>query len=298
MHRMSSVLASSLVLFYSQALWAQGASTLDVTCRPHQQAEVQDPHEIGARLSSESKNFARLCLNTQVNRPVEIIQDSSDHIVFANLYHQGKFWTAYWSKNDIPTAQFVIVYFSVDIPVLNMVMRPAHTEMHFRFSQGLTLVSQTSEETTRLNEVAISWEAVLPHNENYDFLVGVKANYGIVGRAVSREMRIQEISREPGRTTHAYTLNYTPEQAGLVFQNSLKASDKSRLNEFYLTLTNNCTTKPFQIMDEVLKTTNKDLRFQPFYTSLSWDPIAGPARNALQMRQLIHPNQKPIQILK
>jgi hypothetical protein len=58
---------------------------------------------------------------------------------------------------------------------------------------------------------------------------------------------------------------------------------------------NNCTTKQFAILDEVLKAVNpaRYNGIRPFLTNATLDPIIGPSIRALVRRGLIKENEVP-----
>ncbi|MFN7730075.1 MAG: DUF4105 domain-containing protein [Bdellovibrio sp.] len=280
----------TLTLLLSSTTAFATATVIDPQC----QQQRQDQFDRGWRIGPESVEYGGLCVNTKSVRPIEILAENAESIEFANFYHAGRYWKARWSKSDLPTVQYLGVHFDVGIPLV----KPAHTELRFRFAQGLRLSSQRKDQSGTekrlvLKEVIVSWEAQFPENVSYSFLKGLQKNYPVAGRVLSLPARITEhfVPGKKLRQVDQYQLALSRREGAAVFLNSLRQSNQMRLSEYYGTLQKNCTDLLFTTLDVVLAQ-YRGLQVRPFQTVMGPDPILGPGRQALEERGLIQLNQK------
>lgn len=268
------------------------ATIVDPSCRQN----VHDQYDLGWRLTRRSVLYAGQCVSTTSRRPITILEEGQDKLIFANFYHHRKYWTAHWDKGDIPKVSFLTVYFDVGVPL----MIAAHTELRFKFPKGLRLYSQVSGEVKVVKDISFDWESGVTEESGLSVLVGFGRNLPLVGRALSIQSRISEnlVGDRLMQPIYEYKLPISAKSRKLLFLTSLKTANALALSTFFNTLDNNCTTQQFDILDSVLKSVNpaRYSGIRPFRTNETLDPIAGPSRIALIRRGLIDPEQAPLSL--
>ncbi len=241
-----------------------------------------DVFEIPTRIGMASKKYSSQCIDTDQFRPVIITQETNESIVFANYYHNNKYWTAELRKTaEVESVYFHIVRFNIVTGVT-----AAHTQYRVKFKDGhqlkLKLQDSTKSIETSVNDLVVSFEAARPKNIPYNFALGAVDNYLSVARILSGAQRVSE---KGDNDTEQYEI-LIPENEKLLFTlMGIQKSNEYGFSRFYNTLRPNCTTDVFDLIDEL--PSQQANKAEPFLTVISNDPVAGPSLEGLQERGLL-----------
>jgi hypothetical protein len=264
------------------------ASAPDSDC-----ASSTDPAESAARISPDSVQLNGLCVHTARFRPVVDlkIDEFAKQIQFKNYSYQGQFWTAVvpMSADAIDEVIFGIKHFTLGgVGGASLVgnalqsLKPAHTQLRFKMSLGheIKLVNQVTGEKATTNDLALSFEASLVEGLKFNVALATLPMNPLVGRVGETA----SILKEAPNPLEQYVLNLTAEEKLMVLKAGLRRSNEAGLKIFYNTLSPNCTTEIFDLLDILPRLNGK---LERFVVSVSLDPVAGPSIQALQARQLI-----------
>jgi Domain of unknown function (DUF4105) len=241
-------------------------------------AQSSDPQEAPYRFTSLSGKFSGQCADTNRFRAIQNLKIENGVAVLNNYHHDNDFWQAQFS---IEPSNLDAVYFHVvRFPILGIV-EAAHTQIRFKLKNPVQLKSQTdASKTTTTKEVLVSFEAVRPKDQAYNFALGALENYALVGRVTSAKQRIAE-SEAP---MEQYELDITQDEKALLLKNTLTHAEQIGIKYTYNTLRPNCTTEVFDLLDSLPRLQGK---YPQFLTVISNDPVAQPAIDALKARQLL-----------
>jgi hypothetical protein len=262
--------------------------TVAAVLNPACASDSSDTFDQGFTIASTSQLYSGACINSLKFRPGKILSQAADKLVFANLLHEDRFWTA---TIPLDPEAFDAAYFQiVRFPVVKGV-EAAHTEIRIKLAKGqkIELQSQSGpSKTTSIGSLIYSVEAAFPENVNYNFALGVMKNYPLSGRLVSGTQRIKET---PTHGFEQYTLKLNKQQIAALVLAAVQRSQALSLSSFYNTISPNCTTEAFYVLDRLPGRP----AVRPFYTVLSPDPIAGPSLKALRARNLLGPQVKDME---
>lgn len=268
--------ASLAIVSLASAEPIQLAARSDQTC-----ALSTDPHEMPMRISEASATEKGICVNTGRYRSIQelSVDQAAQVVTFYNFRYRGRFW-----KAEVPIAPEAIrdALFQIKhIPTVKNV-RAAHTQMRYRLAPNryISLVDQENGEIVRVRDIAVSFEAALPVDGQFNIALAVLPMYPLVGRVGDAE----SIVRERPFPVEQYELNLTPNERVEVLLASLQRSQDIGLAYFYNTLRPNCTTEQFDLFDRLPRMNG---RFGKFVVAFSPDPVAGPSLEALSERGLI-----------
>ena len=257
---------------------AASSTATDATCST---AAVADPDEFPSRFTSASIPYATKCLETNRFRSVRNLKVGAATIAFDNFRYRGQFW-----KAEMPGAAeaYQDVLFHIKKFEAAKGVTAAHTQIRIRMKPGFViwLVNQTTGEKATADDLLVSYEAGLPRGVNYNFAVGAIDAYAIIGRAGDAH----SISDEAKRPVEQYLTNLSPEEALLLAKNHLAYSQELGQSGFYNTLSPNCTTVAFDLLDKTLRA-SRGANPPRFLTELSLDPVSGPSLRALASRGIL-----------
>lgn len=208
------------------------------------------------------------------------IADDATHATFDDFRHEGSDWWAVVSLAGVEHVYGQTYNFSAPktrkgkngpetrfhknglpkrtIPILN------HVQCRFVFASDHPVKlypnggDTTGEPTHLLHDICYSVEATGPAGVLYNLRDAVFGNMICAHRFLStQEMVFERIAVEGQYVTESAPLKLRPgEERGLLVK-SLQRSDSAGMNEPYymirLSSTNNCTSNPLQILDEVVK---------------------------------------------
>lgn len=269
----ASFLISSAVMV--QKAYAESAASLDLNC-----AKTVDPYERPHRISQKSKRYSSQCMDTQRFRFSEVIKQDQDELVFTNYMHEDQYWTATLSLDAVVDQVFFHV---VRFEAISGVTA-AHTQLRLKFSNAtpLKLVSQSDPQIqSKALDLVISFEAGRPENIPYNFAMGAVDNYVAVARILSGAQRLSESTEN---ITEQYELDILQEDKILIAVMGIQKSSLDGFSRFYNTISENCTTDAFNLLDAIPSRVGKS---QAFLTVISNDPIAGPSVKALKERGIL-----------
>lgn len=254
------------------------AAIEDQSCSMSSQQDIYErPH----RIQNASKKYADLCVDTDRFRFSEIVSQTKSEITFTNYRHLDQYWLATLTLNTVvEQAFFHVVKFEAISGVI-----AAHTQLRLKFSNAtpLKLTSQLDPtQSTEVYDLVISFEAARPVDIPYNFALGAVDNYVSVARLLSGAQRLAESTENK---TEQYELKIPQDEKLDIALLSIEKSARDGFSRFYNTISENCTTDAFGILDSL---NFMQGRFEPFYTVLSNDPIAGPSVDALIERGLLH----------
>ena len=240
-----------------------------------------DPYENPTRISKNSARYVDQCVDTELFRPVEILENTESKIVFANYRHENRYWIAEIQKapEAIDAVYTQVVRFEV-IPGVTA----AHVQIRVRMkTDSILLKDQINNEAQSINDIIVSYEAARPKGIAYNFAMGAVDNFVLAGRALSGK---QKVADYPGYSIEQYELRLADKNEALdLLLAGLEHSDDIKLSHFYNTVSPNCTTEVFELIDAVPSVMSRHP--SPFMTVASGDPIAGPTIEALKERQIL-----------
>ncbi|RYZ69116.1 MAG: DUF4105 domain-containing protein, partial [Proteobacteria bacterium] len=240
-------------------------------------AQSSDANEGPYRFTSVSSKYSGQCVDSNRFRAIQNLSIKANSVVLNNYQHANEFWEARFSIE--PTNIEAVYLHVVRFPILSVV-EAAHTQIRFKLKIPAQLKNQSSGKTATLNEVLISFEAVRPKDQPYNFALGALTNYAIVGRATSSAQRLVE-SQAP---MEQYELDLAPEEKTQLFKSTLTHATDIGIKYTYNTLRPNCTTTLFDLIDTLPRFNGK---FPQFLTVISNDPVAQPSIDALKTRGLL-----------
>lgn len=265
---------ANIMLWPEAEVFAAPASKLDASC-----SIANDIYENPIRISSDSKMYADQCVDSKRFRYVQIISETATDIEFANYNHNNSYWSAKISKDAVIEK----VYFQIAKFEAVSGVTAAHTQLRFKFAnKAIKLTGQEFAQTTEVDDMILSFEAARPENVSYNFALGAIDNYVAVGRVVSSKQRLFEYAN--GVTIEQYEIDIPQAERMLLVILGLQKSAKDKADRFYNTISENCTTDIFYVIDEL--PSEKGLN-EPFYTVISNDPIATPSLEALNDRGIL-----------
>jgi hypothetical protein len=252
------------------------SANLDPSC-----AITTDPFENASRISSRSIHLQGLCVNTARYRPIVnvVVDENRKMIVFNNYYYNQTFW-----KAEVPFGKGAIsdVYFQVKKFTVLGYVRAAHVQIRYKMAKGqqIQLTHQVSGERVSVDDLAVSFEAALAKDRNFNVALAMMPMNPLVGRVG----QTASILADSPRTLDQYQLDLDEEERRSLLISSLKRAQSIELNTFYGTLHPNCASEQFDLLDQLPRLKGKVTRF---LVAASLDPVAGPTVEALRARNLI-----------
>ena len=229
----------------------------------------------------------RAPVDFSTKRSLRIRERHGDSLVADNFYHAGNFWRARIpvEVSDVCGQAF---NFSpvrtrrgtgVREPVLDGRGHPRrwfsfvnHLQARFKFERDIELFRDADdlEPTHRLRDFVYSVEATGPRGRGFSFLNGLFGRLVCTHRFLSTEEMLYEKF-----VLHNYIVEESPplpltaEEKRTVLLKSIERSDQAAPDErYYLCVpfaTNNCTSNPFRIVDQVLSYTIRQRMGAMFY---------------------------------
>ncbi|QJB25250.1 DUF4105 domain-containing protein [Limnospira fusiformis SAG 85.79] len=168
-------------------------------------------------------------------------------IAVANVSHQNQFWVAKILPNSVAEVIYQLEY---PFPA-------SHAQLRFRFSPGseVVLIPQipgSPQSPVQLKDLIFSVEAVAVVGGNFDLVAGFFDNFAIAYRLVSLESRVQRMIIQDGHKVQQIQLNLTPTQRNQLLLNAITKSHQAGLTQMYNSLSRNCTTEVFRIIDQTI----------------------------------------------
>ncbi len=241
-------------------------------------AQSSDPNEGPYRFTALSSKYAGQCVDSNRFRAIQNLKIDGTSVVLNNYHHANEFWEARFSiaPENVEAVYLQIVRF----PILGVV-EAAHTQIRFIFKKPVDLTNQTTPSKKMMTqEILISFEAVRPKDQPYNFALGALSNYAIVGRATTAAQRLVESNS----AVEQYELDITAEERSTLAKNTILHASEIGIKYIYNTLRPNCTTEVFDLIDALPRFQGK---FPQFLTVISNDPVAQPSIDALQMRAVL-----------
>lgn len=205
-----------------------------------------------------------LCVNPLTRRSVTILNSKeaqayfparAGNVVVANFSHLNRFWVAEIPVEKVESMLLQIQYFPVwSFPKIEI----AHTQFLFQFSPGaeITLLPQTehpeSAESIKLKRMIFSVENIGPYGELFDAMKGMKGHYNLAYRAVSLSDKYKWMVQDFNNLVEQKKILLKPAQVQKVLMESLSRATEWSTGREYHTITKNCVTEQFNILDKVL----------------------------------------------
>jgi hypothetical protein len=217
--------------------------------------------------------YAGQCLDTHDKRVAVISKDDGREMTVTNLYHAHRFWTATINWSAITSVRIEFERFAAPFAIV-----AAHTQLRFDSSQGIVLQAGKASQTIR--SFVVTYEYTAPPGIPFDIVAGEFNNFGIVGRMVSSASRHQE---ERGDPLQSYRLRLSSSAAAQVARMAIYRSQQLGYATMYNTLSENCTTEIFVVLDQALH-----YRGAPLQLGFPLnDPVVQPSLQALRSRGLL-----------
>jgi len=264
----------------SQTTLRDPATSVETRC-PDQ--DPRNPYSDSVRFPEGTPN-AGLCADTSIRRPLrdllpehkktlgigEITSTYSTDAferAFANVYHDGQFWTARYRVGSVVAANFMIEHFA---PL------SAHSMIRFQFDprNPLRLIPQAKippagenwywnkREEITLTDIVFSAEAVTVHGAGFNILRGFKDHFLIAKRfrslpdVVHDQIEKQNHKVEQIRLarTNKAARDYSPRGvANQLFETAIANSKRDGISLVYNTLDESCVTEAFDVLDDTFR---------------------------------------------
>ena len=119
-----------------------------------------------------------MVLSAASTRNYRKFRPDGQHVVAANVLHEGKYWIA-----RVPTQRIV----EVDIGFEKFLTIVAHVFLQFRFSDDapIELRGQTGPQTATINNLVLSVEGVPPKGHPFSFIESSRSQYLLAYRFLS-----------------------------------------------------------------------------------------------------------------
>lgn len=206
-----------------------------------------DPYERPHRIGLGSQKYAQQCVDTDRFRFSEILKQTKSEWTFSNYRHQNEYWTATLGLNTIVEHVFFqVVRFEAISGVI-----AAHTQIRLKFSNQTPLKLQSQldpQKTTESLDLVISFEASRPVGTPYNFALGAVDNYVSVARILSGAQRLAESTEN---ITEQYELSIPQDEKLHIALLALEKSARDGFMRFYNTISENCTTDAFAVLDSL-----------------------------------------------
>lgn len=251
--------------------------------------DPKDPYDPGQMFTYGK--YKGQCVDSSQKRPIQILSENDQEIVFTNFRHMGKFWIAHFPKNSIDSVSFRIDPFGSGIPFVSA----AHTLIRFDMKPGKSLLLQPQYEgeeklvdpkdLTDVNSLFFSVNYMAPKNVEYNLFPGMASVYLEAFNFLSAHDRGN--AKDTGKNAEQnFVLNLAPGAGDAYLVNALHASNEKQLNVAYNTYSENCTTALFDLMDETFQYDHPVKKFKVSHIKI-FDELIGPSIHALKERGLI-----------
>lgn len=227
-------------------------------------------------------------IDTSTRCPIVLLEQDTDAVRFENFYHHGKYWRATLQLNSVLQTIFQIEKFPAPAGVT-----AAHTQLRFNLDplKPLFLKSQESSASAspgkilRITSFVVSFEYAAPRNVPFDIFKGLTNNFQIVGRVMSFDTRAREQVYSAHHDVRQFRLKLsTNDSARIAFQ-AIRRSQQLGFRYSYNTISENCTTEPFALLDSTIRYGHAVSAFEVGWPLL--DPVSGASLRALKERGLI-----------
>ncbi len=220
-------------------------------------------------------------------RSISIRSNDDKHVLVDFFYHEGQYWTANiplrvvdvfgqsFNFSNVRTRrgkngpEIVHDQYGQPVPRFSFIN---HLQTRFKTDSGasvdlyplhtdIELINQTSNQPThQLNDFVYSVEATGPPGISFGFKNGLAGTLLCMHRFLStQEMVFERVVVQGQFVWESPSLRLENKEKQTVLLKSLERSDRAGLDEVYYLYrccaTNNCTSNPFQIVDECVKYT-------------------------------------------
>jgi len=212
--------------------------------------------------------------------PAGKIDNAASHVTLNDFYCDGQFWRAEIPLDAVDQVFGQVFNFSQprtrsgkDGPELKLNARGLpkrklpmlnHLQSRFTFHADrpvqLAPIHSDAGETREVTDIVYSIEATGPPGITFNFRDAVGGNLVCAHRMLStQEMAFERIAVENMLITQSPALALEPAEKRVLLVKSLQRSHQAGMNERYYMLrccgTNNCTSNPFVILDDVVQYT-------------------------------------------
>lgn len=197
--------------------------------------------------------YAGRCVNScKFRRAIFLDEDEaklygadSNHVVVANLLHEGKYWIArvpVRSSNE------------VDVAFERFFLNISHVILRFRFPfedpVELFAISGDSRKPERkIYDLVLSAEAVPPIDRPFEIFESSLGRYLLAYRILSIEDTYRWMVEDKRHTVKQFRLNIDDEKRSRILRAALAESQTKSFKSAYRLLTNNCSTSLFGFID-------------------------------------------------
>lgn len=258
------------------------APTYRETCR----LDKADRYDLGWAYANHAPGRYRgQCVDTHRKRPVVLLKENPQEIVFANFFDGHRFYTAHIPSGSIQQIYFQSVTFGDFLGI-----HAAHTQLRFMLDPHrpaiLTSQSGAPAEMRSVSDITVSAEYMAPRGVPYSPVVGLGEDFLNTYLVLStRTQAYQQItlSRHVVEQTELQIPDFRRDD---VLRAAIHLSATKGITDIYNTLSLNCTTELFRILYVGLKFPVPAVTWKPDNLT---DPVAGSSIRKLWKMGLADP---------
>jgi hypothetical protein len=248
---------------------------------PYCIGDKEDPFEIGATIKSGP--LKGQCFDTELNRPVMVIENNITKLKLANVRFANQWWIGEISNNSVKDVYFQIIEFESPVSFIKV----AHTQLRFTFkdSYEMKLNSQVASqnEVAFLKDITISFNIFGIHDLGFSVSAALDNSFGIVQKIISPYDRSVEEMIYDKSLVRQFKLNLLDIEKNKLLIFSIFNSQVLGYNKNYDLLNRNCTTELFNLIDEVIPPPKGVLAysrdFSPTFIQKYMSAIQGPVNS-------------------
>lgn len=199
----------------------------------------------------QAAHYRGICADTHDKRPAKILSEDQNWITFANLRHDGRWWTAKLSKTAVD--RVILDIHQLSLPFF---IHAAHSELRFILKKGseMQLKAQSPSpgkpDIDVLGDFMWSMEYVAPKGVAYNAFVGLTEAFDAVDRIVSTQEQALEQLKSTRHPVQQWELKLNqPEDGDELLQKAIHLSEAKGYSQIYSTLKLNCNSALFELLD-------------------------------------------------
>lgn len=192
------------------------------------------------------------CIDSCQFRATQALPSSGDRLIFANVLHAGRYWTANLARADLREIDFEMEEF---LPRIN------HVFLRMRFAPGTVRLTPQSggDSQVTISDLVFSAEGIPPHGHEFDLWESSLGRYVLALRVLSLpEMALRSLTRLQ-HSVAQYRLELDAEARERVLLEALRFSEVDSFQTRYHPLVNNCATSAVRVL--LAPATASDLEF-------------------------------------
>ncbi|MGZ3722835.1 MAG: lipoprotein N-acyltransferase Lnb domain-containing protein [Bdellovibrionales bacterium] len=165
---------------------------------------------------------------------------SEGGLVFTNVLHGGKFWTAVAPGGRVTE---IDVAFERFLPMIS------HVFLLFRFEQPVFLYQEEgSPKREKVYELVLSVEGIPPKGHAYRFFESSRSTYLLGYRFLSVAEAYATMIKRLGHSIKQYRLNLDDKARDRLFVSAVTTASKNSFQSIYQLFTNNCATSAMDLV--------------------------------------------------